>query len=1046
MFGSIIDWALSNRLLVLVGTATLALLGVSSLGNMPMDALPDLSDVQVVVYTEFPGQSPRVVEDQITYPLTTQLLSVPFAEVVRGYSFFGYSLVYVLFADGTDLYWARSRVFETLGRARADFPAGVSPSLGPDATGVGWAYMYALKSDRHDLSELRSLQDWFLKYELTGVPGVAEVASVGGFVRQYQISIDPVKLRGYGISISRIRDAIQGSNRDAGGRLLEIAEKEFMIRGEGYIESIEDIRTISLGTDHNGTPRLLRDVAQVGVGPEIRRGLAEWDGEGEAVGGIVVVRHGADTKDVIERVKARLAELEPQLPDGVVLETAYDRTTLIDRAIASLQSSLAQQFAIVGLVFLCFLFHFRSALVAIATITVGVLVASIGADLLGIQLNIMSLGGVAVAVGTMVDAAIVMVENAHQHIARSDGRTPRWELVRASCKEVAPSLFFSLVVITVSFVPVFALEEEEGRLFHPLAWTKTLVMASATLLAVTLVPVLVGLAVSRGAVAGERNPVHRALIAAYRPALGLALRFRALPILLALGLLVVSLTAFRKLGREFMPPLWEGDLLYMPTTLPGISVGKARELLQQTNKMIMTFPEVEHVFGKAGRADTATDPAPLAMIESVIRLRPRDEWRPGMTPEQLVGELQRTVQVPGLTNAWTMPIKTRLDMLSTGIKTPLGIKVAGEDLNVLEDLGQRIEHAVRQVPGTQSILAERVMGANYLNIAIDRDAIARHGLVIDQVQEAIEVSLGGVHVGTSVEGLRRFPMQLRYRRDLRDDMPALRDILVSTPMGHQIPLQQLASLAYTSGPPSIKSENARPNAWVYVDIESDLDLGAYLQAARQAVEQNVEIPAGYSLTWSGQFESLQRVEERLRVLVPLTFLIVFMVLLLNSRSWLTALIVLAGLPCAASGAMALLAWLGYNLSVATWVGCIALAGLYAETAIVFWFYLDSSCAEYRRRGRLTTRGDLVEAIRDGATSRVRPIAMTVATDILGLVPIMVSTGTGADLMKRIATPLFGGVATSAFLVLIVFPVLYYLRAARSLPAGAQPALQGEVEK
>ncbi len=1047
MFHSVIDWALSNKLVVLVGTAALALAGVASLADMPRDALPDLSAVQVVVYTEFPGQSPRIVEDQITYPLTTQLLSVPYAEVVRGYSFFGFSLVYVLFEDGTDLYWARSRVFETLGQVRAGLPRGVSPALGPDATGVGWAFMYALKSDRHDLSQLRSLQDWFLKYELTGVPGVAEVASVGGFVRQYQISIDPVKLRAYGVSIARIRDAVQGSNRDAGGRLLELAEKEFMIRGEGYIRSIEDIRGISLGTDRNGTPLRLRDIATVGIGPEIRRGLAEWDGQGETVGGIVVVRHGADTKDVLERVKERLAELEPQLPEGVEVEVAYDRSAIIDRTIDSLRSSLTQQFLVVAIVFLVFLFHLSSALVAVITIAVGVLVAAIMANLLGIQLNVMSLGGVAVAVGTMVDAAIVMVENACQHLSRDDGRTSRWEVVGNSCKEVAPSLFFSLVVITVSFWPVFALEEEEGRLFEPLAWTKTLVMASAALLSVTLVPVLVSLLVTHKAAAHDNGWVSRSLVRAYRPVLRAALRFRLLTVLLALCLLAASFSAFRRLGSEFMPPLWEGDLLYMPTTLPGLSIAKARELLQQTDKMIMAFPEVEHVFGKAGRADTATDPAPLSMIETVVRLRPREEWRPGMTPEKLVNELHRAIQVPGLTNAWTMPIKTRVDMLSTGIKTPLGVKIAGPDLRVLEDLGRGVEQSIRQVPGTLSVLADRVMGANYLNIRIDRDAIARHGLVIDQVQEAIEVSLGGVNVGTTVEGLQRFPIHLRYSRDLRDDLPALREVLVTTPMGHQIPLDQLASLSYAAGPPSIKSENARPNAWVYVDIDSDLDMAAYLDAARAAVERDVEVPPGYSLAWSGQFESMQRVDERLRILVPLTSVIVFMVLLLNTRSWLTSLIVLAGLPFAASGSLVLLAYLDYNLSVATWVGCIALAGLYAETAIVFWFYLDSSCEAYRRRGLLTDRGALIEAIRDGATSRVRPIVMTVATDVVGLVPIMVSTGTGADVMKRIATPLFGGVTTSAFLVLVVFPVLYYLRAAGSLPeAPAAPRAESEEDR
>lgn len=1038
MIQRVVDWALSNKLLVVVGGFSLAASGIYSIRLMPLDALPDLSAIQVVVYTEYPGQSPRIVEDQVTYPLTTQMLSVPYAEVVRGYSFFGFSLVYVLFEDGTDLYWARSRVLETLGQATAQLPEGVSPVLGPDATGVGWAYIYALKSDRHDLSELRSLQDWFLKYELTGIPGVAEVATVGGYVRQYQIAVDPVKLRGYGIPITRIKDAVQRSNRDVGARLLEAAEKEFMIRGQGYIESIEDIRKIALGTDASGTSIQLQDVAQIGIGPEIRRGLAEWDGQGETVGAIVIVRHGADTRTVVDRVKARLEELKPQLPDGVELLAAYDRTSLIDRAIASLRSSLTQQFLVVGAVCLLFLFHVFSGMVAVVTILVGVFVASVAAGMLGIHLNIMSLGGVAVAVGTMVDAAIVMVENAHRHMAREQGSKSHWQIVGESCKEVAPSLFFSLLVITVSFMPVFALQEEEGRLFRPLAWTKTLVMASAALLSVTLIPVLVGFAIRRRVPSDKRNPISRLLVSIYRPMTGLTMRFRVATLLLAVVVLAASVSAFRRLGTEFMPPLWEGDLLYMPTTLPGISIAKARELLQQTDKMLMTFPEVEHVFGKAGRADTATDPAPLSMIETTIQLKPIEEWRPGMTPERLVREMHAAVQVPGLTNAWTMPIKTRLDMLSTGIKTPLGIKVAGPDLNVLEQIGQEIERVIRRLPGTLSAYAERVMGGNYLNIKIDRDAIARHGLVIDRVQDAINTALGGVQVSTTVEGRQRFPVNLRYRRDLRDDMPALRDVLVQTPMGHQLPLAQLAELTYASGPPAIKSENARPNAWVYVDIANDVDLGQYVTAARHAVEREVRIPAGYSLAWSGQFESAQRVQQRLLFLIPLTLIIVFAVLLINTRSALTSLIVLAGVPFALSGAFLLLGFLEFNLSVAVWIGIIALAGLYAETAIVFWLYLDISCEDYRRRGLLTHRGALIEAIREGAIARVRPISMTVATDVLGLLPIMWSTGAGADVMKRIATPLFGGVATSAIVVLMIFPVLYYYRNCRSLPEAPGP--------
>ena len=997
-----------------------------------MTRLPDLSDVQVVVYTKYPGQSPRIVEDQITYPLTTQMLAVPHADVVRGYSFFGFSLVYVLFEDGTDLYWARARVLETLSQAAALFPEGVSPTLGPDATGVGWAFIYALTSDRHDLSELRSLQDWFLRYELAGIPGVAEVASVGGYVRQYQIAIDPLKLRAYGISISRVKEAVQRSNRDVGGRLLELAEKEFMVRGRGYIKSVDDIRKISLGTDRTGTSVQLRDVARIEIGPEIRRGLAEWDGQGETVGAIVIVRKGADTREVVRHVKSRLEELKPQFPNGVSLEVAYDRTSLIDRVIDSLRSTLTQQFVVVGVICLLFLFHVLSGIVAVLMIVVGVLVSGIAASLLGMHLDIMSLGGVAVAVGTMVDAAIVMVENAHQHMAKHGGREARWEIVRDSCQEIAPTLFFSLLIITVSFLPVFALQEQEGRLFRPLAWTKTLVMASAALLSVTLVPVLVSIAVRRPRTAGERNPVRRVLVWAYRPILGAAMRHRVVTLLLGLAILAGSIAAYRQLGSEFMPPLWEGDLLYMPTTLPGVSIAKARELVQQTNKIIMTFPEVEHVFGKAGRADTATDPAPLSMIESTITLKPRDQWRPGMTPERLVGELQEAVNVPGLTNAWTMPIKTRLDMLATGIQTPVGIKIAGPDLEVLEGLGKRIERVVREVPGTLSAYAERVMGGNYLDINIDRDTIARHGLVIDQVQEAIHTALGGVQVGTTVEGLQRFPVNLRYSRDLRADMPALRDVLVTTPMGHHLPLSQLADLEYSSGPAAIKSENARPNAWVYVDVDPRMDVGTYLDGAREAVAQRVTLPAGYSLAWSGQFESMQRVEERLRLLVPLTLVIVFAVLLVSTGSALTSAIVLAGVPLALSGAFLTLAVLDYDLSIAVWVGLIALAGLYAETAIVFWKYLDISRDEFMSSGLFERPGDLINAIQQGAVARVRPIAMTVATDMLGLMPVMWSTGAGADVMKRIATPLFGGVATSAFVVLVIFPVLYYYRNVRSV--------------
>ena len=831
MFERLIDWSIENRFLVALATLFVVAAGVYSLSRAPLDAIPDLSDVQVIVYTEYPGQAPRIVEDQVTYPLTTQLLAAPFAKVVRGYSFFGFSFVYVIFEDGTDLYWARSRVLEYLNYVSGKLPSGVTPTLGPDATGVGWAFMYALKSDRHDLGELRSIQDWFLKYALTSVPGVAEVASVGGFVRQYQITVDPNRLRAYGISISKIRSAVQNSNSDVGGRLLEVAEKEFMIRGLGYIESLDDIRKIALGVDARGTPILLRDVASVSIGPEMRRGLAEWNGEGETVGGIVVVRHGAGTLQVIRDVKAKLAQVKAGLPEGVEIEVAYDRTALIERTVESLGMSLAQQLLIVGLICLVFLFHVRSGLVAIITLPVGILIAFIVMGLQGLNVNIMSLGGIAVAIGTMVDAGIVMVENAHQHLARNRGRRPHWEVIAEAAKEVGPSLFFALLVITISFMPVFTLEAQEGRLFKPLAFTKTYAMAAAALLSVTLVPVLVGYWVRGRILPEDRNPISRFLTWIYRPILNSVLRFKAPVLGFAVLLLAITAVPFARLGSEFMPTFWEGDLLYMPTTLPGISITKAGELLQQTDRIIRTFPEVEQVFGKIGRAETATDPAPLSMIETTIMLKPRSEWRPGMTPDKLTAELNAAIQVPGLTNAWTMPIKTRLDMLSTGIKTPVGIKIAGPDLAVLERLGKKIEAVVRDLPGTVGAYAERVMGGNYLDFKVDRDAIARYGLTVRDVQDVIQTAIGGMNITTTVEGLERYPVNLRYSRELRDDLPALRDVLVTAPSGAHIPLGRLVSMEYVVGPPSIKSEGAKPNAWVYVDIH-DVDVGGYVDAAR----------------------------------------------------------------------------------------------------------------------------------------------------------------------------------------------------------------------
>ena len=1041
MFARIIDWSIQNRLLVVLGTLFVVVAGTLSLTRTPIDAIPDLSDVQVIIQTEYPGQAPRIVEDQVTYPLTTQMLSAPFAQVVRGYSFFGVSFVYVIFEDGTDLYWARTRVLEYLNSIAGELPTGVTPELGPDATGVGWAFMYALSSDRHDLGELRSIQDWFLKYELTAIPGVSEVASVGGFVRQYQVTVDPNRLRAYDLPISAIRAAIRESNSDVGGGLIEVGEKEFMIRGLGYLRSVDDLRRIGLGVGPDGTPILLEDVARVGVGPEGRRGLAEWNGEGETVGGIIVVRPGADSRRVIRDVRDRLDEIRAGLPEGVEVEVAYDRTSLIDRAVGSIRASLAQQLVIVGIVCLIFLFHLRSGLVAVIALPVGIMLAMILVRLQGLTLNIMSLGGIAVAIGTMVDAGIVMVENAHRHLARNEGRRPHWEIVANAAREVGPSLFFALLVITVSFMPVFSLEAQEGRLFKPLAFTKTYAMAAAALLSVTLVPVLVGYWVRGRIRPSERTPAGRLLSGVYRPVLGLVLRFRGWLLVVAVAGLAATLIPISRLGSEFMPPLWEGDLLYMPTTLPGVSITEAREILQQTDRIIYTFPEVRHVFGKVGRADSATDPAPLSMIETTIALKPRSEWRPGITPDKLVEELDAALSIPGLTNAWTMPIQSRIDMLSTGIRTPVGIKIAGPELAELERLGREVEAVVRSVPGTASVYADRVMGGNYLDFTIDRDAIARHGLTVRDVQEVIQTAIGGMNVTTTVEGLERYPVNLRYSRELRDDLPALRSVLVATPEGHQVPLGRLASMEYVLGPPSIKSEGAKPNAWVYVDIR-DIDVGSYVEAAREAVAEGIALPPGYTLSWSGQYEYLERARQRLALVVPLTLLLIFVLIYLTTRSAAETLMVFLGIPFAVAGSFWLLHILGYDLSIAVWVGIIALAGLYAETAIVFLLYLNVSVRDYRDRGLLTNRAALAHAIRHGSVKRVRPIMMTIATDVLGLLPIMWSAGAGADVMKRIAAPLVGGVVTSGAVVLLLFPVAFYLWRGRQLPRASMAESPG----
>ena len=1025
MLEKIIDWSIQNKLFVLFVTFFIALWGVWALSQTPIDAIPDLSDVQVIIFTDYPGQSPRVVEDQVTYPITTQMMAVPFARAVRGYSFFGTSFVYVIFEDGTDLYWARSRVLEYLNFVGARLPAEVTPSLGPDATGVGWAFMYALTSTERNLAELRSLQDWFLKYELTSVPGVSEVASVGGFVKQYQVTVDPNRLRGYNVSLSRIRDAIRRSNRDVGGRVMELSETEFMVRGEGYIRNIEDIKNIALGVDRNGTPVLVGDVGNVQIGPAMRRGIAELDGEGETVGGIVVVRSGANAYQVIQDVKRKLEELRQGLPEDVEIVTVYDRSALIERAVGTLTGKLWEEGLAVALICFVFLLHLRSALVALFTLPLAILMAFIVMRYQGISANIMSLGGIAIAIGAMVDAAIIMIENAHKHLERDAGKTDRWTVIGHAAKEVGPTLFYSLLVITVSFVPVFTLEGQEGRLFKPLAFTKTYAMAAAAALSVTLVPVLMGYWIRGRIRSEEENPISRALIALYRPVLYFVLRFRWPVLGTALIILILTVIPAAQLGTEFMPPLWEGDILYMPTTLPGLSATKARETLQQTDRILRQFPEVERVFGKAGRADTATDPAPLTMIETTLKLKPENEWRPGMTPERLVSEMDRALQFPGLSNIWTMPIKTRLDMLSTGIKTPVGLKVSGPDLDKLQELGQEVEAVVRRVPGTLSVYSERVVGGNYLNLKLDRQAIARYGLTVGDVQDVIQIAIGGMNVTTTVEGLERYSVNLRYARELRDDVSELQEVLVPTPLGQQIPLGRLVDIEMRKGPPAIKSENSRPNAWIYVDI-SDVDVGTYVKMAQRAVAENVELPAGYNISWSGQYEYLVRAQERLMYVVPMTLMIIFVILYLNTRSVFKTGLVFLAVPFSLIGAFWLLHVLDYDMSIAVWVGMIALAGVSAETGVVMLLYLDVAYYRARDNQLLRDRVDLVNAVYEGAVQRVRPKIMTTCVILAGLLPIMWSSGTGADVMKRIATPMVGGVVSSALVVLLVYPSIYYI--------------------
>ncbi|MEZ5541430.1 MAG: CusA/CzcA family heavy metal efflux RND transporter [Pseudomonadota bacterium] len=1037
MITRIIDASLRDRFQVILATLIIVGAGVWALRHIPLDAIPDLSDVQVIVFTEYAGQAPQVVEDQVTYPLTTAMLAVPGAKVVRGYSFFGFSFVYIIFEDGTDMYWARSRVLEYLNYVRSRLPAGVMPTLGPDATGVGWIYEYALvdRSGRHDLAELRSLQDWYLRYPLQTVPGVAEVASVGGFVKQYQVEVDPNVLLAYDIPLAKVKQAIQRSNQDVGGRLVEMAETEYMVRGLGYIQGIEDLKQVPVGVDARGTPVRLVDVANVHLGPELRRGVVELDGEGEVAGGVVVMRYGENALATIAGVRAKLAQLAQGLPAGVEIVTVYDRGHLIERAVHNLRHKLIEESVVVSLITMLFLLHVRSALVAIVSLPVGILVAFVIMYWQGINANIMSLGGIAIAIGAMVDGAIVMIENAHKQLeryAQSAGGMlapgERWAAVGAAAREVGPALFFSLLIITVSFLPVFTLQAQEGRLFTPLAFTKTWAMAGAALLAITLVPVLMGYFI-RGRIRPEAsNPVNRLLHCLHAPLLDLALRRRGFMLSFALLLLAASVYPVLRLGSEFMPPLDEGDILYMPTTYPGLSITKARELLQQTDRILRTFPEVSSVFGKVGRAETATDPAPLSMLETTIRLKPKPEWPdPGKTTRELMSEMDRAIRFPGLANAWTMPIKTRIDMLSTGIKTPVGIKVSGPDLKELERIAGDIERTLQQLPDTLSAFGDKAAGGYYLDFDIRREDAARYGLTIGDVQDVIQTAIGGMNITWTVEGLERYPVNLRYPRDLRDSLDELRRALISTPTGTQIPLSLVADLHLRRGPPAIKTENARPNAWVYVDITGG-DIGGYVARARQAVAAHVALPPGYTLAWSGQYEYMARAMQRLQLVVPVTLLIIFLLLYFNFRNVTAPLVVMLSIPLGLIGGFWLVYWLGYNLSVAVAVGFIALAGVAAEIGVLVLTFIDHEVARLRaaRDGAALVPADIMEAVHRGTAERVRPIAMTATAIIGGLLPIMWGSGTGSEVMRRIAAPMVGGMVTVTILSLLVLPVVYAL--------------------
>ncbi len=1075
MLSNIIEWSARNRFLVLLATLFITLAGIYALVKTPLDALPDLSDVQVIVYTEYSGQAPQVVEDQVTYPLTTAMLAVPKSKVVRGFSFFGASFVYVIFEDGTDIYWARSRVLEYLNSIAGRLPKNVSPQLGPDATGVGWVYQYAVLSEKHNLAQLRTMQDWYLRYQLTKAHGVAEVASIGGFVQQYQVTVDPLKLRAYGIPLSKVSQVIRDSNRDVGGRVVEMAETEYMVRSKGYLHGISDIENLVVKVER-GTPVLLRDVARVELGPDERRGLTELNGEGEVVSGIAMARYGQNALEVIENIKAKIAEITPGLPDGVSIQAVYDRSELIQRAISTLKHTLLEEGLIVALVCMVFLMHARSALVAILMLPVGVLIAFIAMRALGMNSNIMSLSGIAIAIGAMVDAAIVMIENAHKHLERLESNPSRPPLVRggdaapsltregwgglgleqraaailAACKEVGPSLFFSLLIITVSFLPVFTLEAQEGRLFAPLAFTKTFAMAGAALLSVTLVPVLMLLFIKGKIKSEAENPVNRWLIAAYRPLITAVLKHKRFTLVVTALVMLLSLYPAMKLGSEFMPTLNEGTLFYMPASLPGMSVTKAAELLQTQNKIIKSFPEVASVYGKAGRAQTATDPAPLEMFETVINLKPQEEWRAGMDTDKLIAEMDKALQFPGVANSWTMPIKARIDMLSTGIRTPIGIKVYGKNLDEMERLAKEIESVVKKIPGTSSAYAERITGGFYLNIEPDRLALARYGLTVGEVQDVISTALGGEMVTTTVEGLERFGVSVRYPRELRSTPEQIaREVLVTATDGAMIPLGQVAHISISKGAPSIRTENALLSAYIYVDIR-ERDIGTYVVEARQAVNNQVKFPPGYYATWSGQFEYMERAAAKMKIVIPITLLIIFLLLYLNFKHVTESLVVMLSVPFALVGGVWLLWLLDYNLSVAVAVGFIALAGVAAETGVVMLIYLEhawqeklAECSrlplpnpppegEGANAARLPSRADLHDAIMHGAVERVRPKMMTVVAIMAGLLPILWSSGTGSEVMRRIAAPMVGGMISSAVLTLLVIPVIYALIKSREL--------------